>query len=271
MACANGPIAISPSRDSPRGVSRPVRNSGCCDTSGDRSPTESLPMSSNCPIPPALAATERRCNARASFSAAAGWRMSGGVLVDSHGSPFKLQLLARTPANARTLLPYVDSLKRLGIDASMRIVDLAQFINLIRQREFDAVLREHGFVTPPTTQLRTYFGSYAAGEPMTNNLAGISDPVMDALIERAESAETLSAMTAACRALDRVLLWRLLQYPSGCDARAAHGVLGQVRTSGARRQRGLQSAAARRLVVRRRKGSDSSQGTQASAPKRTLC
>ena len=145
--------------------------------------------------------------------AAAGWRMSGGALVDGNGSPFRLQLLALTPANARTLLPYVDSLKRLGIDASVRIVELARFINLIRQREFDAVLRTHGFVTPPTAQLRTYFGSYAAGEPMTNNLAGISDPVMDALIERAESAETLSAMTAACRALDRVLLWHFYNIP----------------------------------------------------------
>ena len=145
--------------------------------------------------------------------AAAGWRISGGDLVDSEGTPFKLQLLARTPANQRTLLPYVDSLKRLGIDARVRIVDLVRFINLIRQREFDAVLREHGFLTPPTMQLRTYFASYAADKPMTSNLAGISDPVLDALIERAESAETLSAMIAACQALDRVLLWHFYNIP----------------------------------------------------------
>ena len=145
--------------------------------------------------------------------AAAGWRMTGGVLVDREGAPFKLELLARTPADQRTLLPYVDSLKRLGIAARVRIVDLARFINLIRRREFDAVLREHGFLTPPTPQLQNYFGSYAAGEPMTGNLAGISDPVVDALVERAERAETLEAMIAACRALDRVLLWHFYNIP----------------------------------------------------------
>ena len=144
---------------------------------------------------------------------AAGWRMAGGVLVDGKGSPFSLQLLARTQADQRTLLPYVDSLKRLGIDAHLKIVDDARFIHLIGEREFDAVLREHGFLTPPARQLRNYFASHGADEPVTGNLAGINDPVVDALIERAESAETLGEMVVACRALDRVLLWQFYNIP----------------------------------------------------------
>ena len=144
---------------------------------------------------------------------AAGWRMANGVLVDGKGAPFRLQLLARTQADQRTLLPYVDSLKRLGIDAYLKIVDDARFIRLIGAREFDAVLREHGFLTPPARQLRNYFASHGADEPLTGNLAGISDPVVDALIERAESAETLGEMVVACRALDRVLLWQFYNIP----------------------------------------------------------
>lgn len=145
--------------------------------------------------------------------AAAGWRMAGGVLVDEEGSPFRLQLLARTPADQRILLPYVDSLARLGIDAHLEIVDDTRFINLTAKREFDAVLREHGFLTPPARQLRNYFASHGADEAVTGNLAGISDPVVDALIERAESAETLGEMVVACRALDRVLLWHFYNIP----------------------------------------------------------
>ena len=144
---------------------------------------------------------------------AAGWRMADGVLVDGEETPFTLQLLAQTPADQRILLPYVDSLRRLGIDARIRIVDAARFINLTGKREFDAVLREHGFVSPPTRQLRNYFASHGADEPVTGNLAGIRDPVVDALIERAEDAETLTAMTVACRALDRVLLWHFYNIP----------------------------------------------------------
>ena len=145
--------------------------------------------------------------------AAAGWRMDDGRLVDGQGTPFTLQLLAQTPADHRILLPYVGSLRRLGIAARIQIVDVARFINLIGRREFDAVLREHGFVSPPARQLRNYFASHGADEPVAGNLAGISDPVVDALIERAESAETLSAMIVACRALDRVLLWRFYNIP----------------------------------------------------------
>ena len=144
---------------------------------------------------------------------AAGWRMANGVLVDGKGAPFRLQLLARTQADQRTLLPYVDSLKRLGIDAYLKVVENARFIHLIGAREFDAVLREHGFLTPPARQLRNYFASHGADEPVTGNLAGITDPVVDALIERAESAETLGEMVVACRALDRVLLWQFYNIP----------------------------------------------------------
>ena len=144
---------------------------------------------------------------------AAGWRMADGNLVDGDGAPFTLQLLAQTPTDQRILLPYVDSLGRLGIDARIRIVDVAGFINLTGKREFDAVLREHGFVSPPARQLRNYFASHGADEPVTGNLAGISDPVVDALVESAENAERLTAMIAACRALDRVLLWHFYNIP----------------------------------------------------------
>lgn len=140
--------------------------------------------------------------------AAAGWRTADGALVDREDKPFMLRLLVRTPGDERILLPYVESLRRLGIDARIRVADDALFFNLTAKREFDAVLREHGFVSPPTRQLRNYFISHGAGEPVSGNLAGIIDPVVDTLIERAESAETLAAITDACRALDRVLLWR---------------------------------------------------------------
>lgn len=144
---------------------------------------------------------------------AAGWRTDDGALVNGEGKPFMLRLLVRTPADERMLLPYVDSLRRLGIDARIRVADDALFFNLTAKREFDAVLREHGFVSPPTRQLRNYFISHGAGEPVSGNLAGVSDPVVDTLIERAESAETLAAITDACRALDRVLLWHFYNIP----------------------------------------------------------
>ena len=144
---------------------------------------------------------------------AAGWKMADGALVDEEGAPFTLRLLAQTPTGQRILLPYAESLGRLGIDARISIVDVARFINLTGKREFDAALREHGFVSPPARQLRNYFASHGADEPVTGNLAGISDPVVDALIESAENAETLAAMTVACRALDRVLLWHFYNIP----------------------------------------------------------
>ena len=41
--------------------------------------------------------------------------------------------------------------------------------------------------------------------PSSNNLAGVADPAVDALIEKAVNAATRAELNTACRALDRVL------------------------------------------------------------------
>ena len=45
-------------------------------------------------------------------------------------------------------------------------------------------------------------------------MAGLRDPIVDALIEKAEhEAETIEQAMTACRALDRVLLWGFYHIP----------------------------------------------------------
>lgn len=138
--------------------------------------------------------------------AEAGWRVAGGRLENAVGEPFQIEFLARTVDQRRILIPYVDTLRRLGIDARIRLVDVAQYITMIRSREFDAIVRAHRLPLPPMALLPFYFSSSAAGQPMTSNLTGVEDPAVDALLAHAAEATSLEAMAAACRALDRVLL-----------------------------------------------------------------
>jgi microcin C transport system substrate-binding protein len=56
----------------------------------------------------------------------------------------------------------------------------------------------------PGDSLRPYFSSQAAATKGSYNLAGVANPAIDALIERAIAAETRADLTNACRALDRV-------------------------------------------------------------------
>ena len=56
----------------------------------------------------------------------------------------------------------------------------------------------------PGDSMRPIFSSQAAATKGSYNLAGIADPVIDALIEKILAADTRAELTIACRAFDRV-------------------------------------------------------------------
>ena len=143
----------------------------------------------------------------------AGWSLVDGRLVNLDGKPFVLEIATQHPWARRLLLPYVESLAILGIDARLRLLDNVTAVKFKRQRRFDMYFRGHDFLNPPMSQLHTFFGSANADREIGGNLAGIRDPVVDALIEIAQRATDMETATIACRALDRVLLWGFYHVP----------------------------------------------------------
>ena len=139
--------------------------------------------------------------------AEAGWQLNNGQLQNQAGEPFEFEILTQDQSMQRVLLPYIETLRLLGIEGKMRLVDNVTAINLIRSRSFDAYVREHLFLNPPIGELRNHFSSATAGVQMGGNMAGVRDEVVDELVVWAENAATLEEMIVAVRALDRVLLW----------------------------------------------------------------
>ena len=137
----------------------------------------------------------------------AGWRIREGRLVDAAGVPFKLDILTQNQSHQRVLLPYIEALKMLGIDVRLRVMDNVATMKLLRERRFQAYVRSLEMLNPPIGELHNHFSSGAVRLAGAWNLAGIRDPVVDALVQAATSAQSIDAITAACRALDRVLLW----------------------------------------------------------------
>ena len=150
--------------------------------------------------------------------AEAGWTIRGGRLIDATGTQFELELTTQSPAMRRILLPYIESLKVLGIDANIRLLDNIAWVNFLRQRDFDAYVRGHDFLNPPLGELDSYFGSKTADMELGGNIAGIRDPIVDALILLAEGMPHIESAMSASRALDRVLLWGFYHIPlNGID------------------------------------------------------
>ena len=150
----------------------------------------------------------------------AGWFIVDGVLSNAAGEIFEMEFLTRSPSEARTLLPYFQRLEQLGIRARMAPASGdSEWINRLRQFRYDAALVSMRIQMPPVIGLVDRFHSDAATVPTSANRSGISNPVVDFLIEKAVSAASLPQMIAACRALDRVLLWQYYQIPLYAVAR----------------------------------------------------
>ena len=102
-------------------------------------------------------------------------------------------------------MPFIKNLGTLGIEATLRIVDPVQFRARLDDFDFDITVQRFGFSTLPGALLRTYFSSRAAASKGSHNLAGISDPVVDELIDKIIAADNRPELVTACKVLDRVI------------------------------------------------------------------
>jgi len=137
---------------------------------------------------------------------AAGWKLEDGKLM-KNGEQMVLELLLVQPDMQRTSAPFLQNLKKAGIDNTVRIVDSAQYQVRVDDFDFDLIVARLNFFPPPGPELRSYYGSAAADERGSANMAGIKNPVVDQLIEQIIAAESLDKLKVITRALDRVLLW----------------------------------------------------------------
>jgi microcin C transport system substrate-binding protein len=135
----------------------------------------------------------------------AGYAIRKGKRVSPQGEPVTIEFLFDEPSFQAHHMPFIKNLATLGIDASLRIVDPVQMQQRLKQFDFDITIQRFSFSSTPGESLRSYFTSQAAQLPGSQNLAGIADPAVDAMIDRIIAAQSRAALTTACRALDRLI------------------------------------------------------------------
>lgn len=156
------------------------------------------------------AAGMRRKNLRMAMSILkkAGWVIQNGVLVNAKtGKKFNFEILLRNPEDEKVALAYVESLKRIGVEAMVRTVDSAQFTRRLNDFDYDMVLfRWVNSLSPGNEQLN-YWGSAAADLPGSRNYAGVKSPAVDAVAVSIGESKTREELVARTHALDRLLSW----------------------------------------------------------------
>jgi microcin C transport system substrate-binding protein len=146
--------------------------------------------------------------------ASAGWQVRDRQLAKAEdGQAFRFEILLYNPQFERICQGFVQNLKRLGIAARIRTVDVSQYQNRLNDFDFDMIVGGHGQSLSPGNEQREFWGTAAADTPGSRNYIGIKDPAIDALIDLVISAKTRESLIARTRALDRVLLWGFYVIP----------------------------------------------------------
>jgi microcin C transport system substrate-binding protein len=136
----------------------------------------------------------------------AGYQVRDRRQVSTGGEAFRIELLLNGPTFERHALAFKASLERLGVDLHLRVVDSSQYVNRVRERNFEAILGSYPQSLSPGNEQRDMFGSEAADRPGSLNRAGIRNPAVDAIVNRIIFARDRAELVAATRAMDRVLL-----------------------------------------------------------------
>jgi microcin C transport system substrate-binding protein len=143
----------------------------------------------------------------------AGWEVKERKLINQDGIPFTFEILLDEPAFERVSLPYVQWLAHLGIEARVRTVDPAQYQQLINAFNFDMTVAVFPQSDYPGNEQAGYWSSAAAKQEGSDNLMGVADPVVDALVGKVITAPDYDSLLPAVHALDRVLLWNWYMVP----------------------------------------------------------
>ena len=142
-----------------------------------------------------------------------GWTLQGTQLRNAAGQPLKLEILLNSPTFERHALRYIDDLKKLGVDATVRTIDSAQYQRRTRSFDFDVIITVFGQSISPGNEQRMYWSSEAAAMEGSRNVIGIKNPAVDKLVDMVIFAKDRPELIAATKALDRVLLWNAYVVP----------------------------------------------------------
>jgi microcin C transport system substrate-binding protein len=147
---------------------------------------------------------------------AAGYKVaSDSIRVhDKTGTRLKFEFMDANPAFERWILPFTQNLKKIGVEASFRVVDDAQYINRMQNFDFDMTTMVIPQSDSPGNEQREFWTSAKADLQGSRNYIGLKNPVIDKLVDGLIASDTREELVNQSRALDRVLQWDYLCIPN---------------------------------------------------------
>ncbi|CAH1667754.1 Peptide/nickel transport system substrate-binding protein [Chelatococcus asaccharovorans] len=154
-----------------------------------------------------------RRNARLAIDlmAQAGYQLAASRMVaktdgGTVGQDFDFEIMVVSRDQEKLALNYASSLRRIGVTASVRLVDEAQYWKRLRSFDFDMILNIWNVVASPGSEQMNRWSVAAADREGSLNYAGVREPAAEAMINAMLTAKSKEDYVAAVRSLDRVLI-----------------------------------------------------------------
>ncbi|RWA77446.1 MAG: ABC transporter substrate-binding protein [Mesorhizobium sp.] len=180
----------------------------------DKLPPELFTQEFQLPVYDSPQAERKYLKQAVDLFAKAGWVIKGGKMVNAKtGAPFKFEILGSNDTDQVIAGPWIANLRKIGVDATLRIIDQTQYINRVNNFDYDVITSILLQSESPGNEQRDFWSSKAADSPGSRNYSGIKNPVVDALVDHIIFATDRDDLVAATHALDRVLLWNYYTVP----------------------------------------------------------
>ncbi|TPI14869.1 ABC transporter substrate-binding protein [Mesorhizobium sp. B4-1-3] len=180
----------------------------------DKLPPELFTQEFKLPVYDSPQAERKYLKQAVDLFAQAGWIIKGGKMVNAKtGALFKFEILGWNDTDQVIASPWIANLRKIGVDATLRIIDQTQYINRVNNFDYDVITSQLQQSESPGNEQRDFWSSKAADSPGSRNYSGIKNPVVDALVDRIIFATDRDDLVAATHALDRVLLWNYYVVP----------------------------------------------------------
>jgi len=153
------------------------------------------------------------------FLKQAGWNLVNGKRVNSKGQQLALSIMLKDQRLQRVALSYQESLKKLGIMLTVKMIDNVQYENCVTESDFDMIFHTWSNSLSPGIEQKYYFGTKTADIKGSSNYIGLKDHVAEDLAAKVASARTQEESTDAVHALDRYVMHMCYQVPIYSDNR----------------------------------------------------
>ena len=127
--------------------------------------------------------------------------------ADGNLKPFEFTVLLGSPTFEAIILPMTRALKKLGITATVRTVDSAQYVNRRKDFDFDCMAQVWGASLCPGNEQFENWSTKAADTCGAPNYAGVRSPAVDEVMGRLVESKNREELRTNARALDRLLQW----------------------------------------------------------------